>query len=103
MEGGQEPFGRLWHSAGEFNGRNSQGAFVAGITRRTVRWTPINRFEAWSSKFGTLGSRLKTVVSSCGGALQSRPDRKLLVVVAGGNTGFGHVGSGDAPSNTPRF
>ena len=73
MEGGQEPFGRLWHFAGGFNGRNSQGAFVAGITRRTVRWTPINRFEIWSSKLGALGSRSDAIVSGCGGAFQPRP------------------------------
>ena len=43
--------------AGGSDGQDSQGAFVAGTTRRTVRQTSIIRLDARSSKLGALGSR----------------------------------------------
>jgi hypothetical protein len=99
MEGGQEPFGCPWLYAGRFNGRNSQGAFVAGIFRRTVRRTLANVSRlfatAWDPRVSVCSDRFEPWWCT-----PAPFDCIPSAAAAGGNTGCDRVGCSVLPSNT---
>lgn len=74
---------------------DSQGAFVAGNTRRTVRRKLATCLGLGRRDSGPRATRSLTAISSPGGAFQPRPDRVLRAVAADGNVGGGRFASSE--------